>query len=104
MALRAINFGLYVLTAIDGDDVGAAGVNWLTQASFEPPLIAVAVKTDNDTHRLMVDTPYGFEARVTDTVKRGDHTVFVVEVVNAGVRDEKATPMLLRSTGMNYGG
>jgi flavin reductase (DIM6/NTAB) family NADH-FMN oxidoreductase RutF len=46
----------------------------------------------------------GFEARVTDTVKRGDHTVFVAEVVNAGVRDEKATPMLLRSTGMNYGG
>jgi len=25
-------------------------------------------------------------------------------VVNAGVRDDTVTPLLLRSTGMNYGG
>jgi flavin reductase (DIM6/NTAB) family NADH-FMN oxidoreductase RutF len=152
-ALRALNYGLYVLCAIDGDEVGAAGVNWLTQASFEPPLIVAAVKTDNDTHRLiertgafsvnvlgedqldigkaffrsatlegetingyrfepgpetgaplLVDLPYWFEARVTDTVRRGDHTVFVAEVVSAGVRDDGVVPLLLRSTGMNYGG
>jgi flavin reductase (DIM6/NTAB) family NADH-FMN oxidoreductase RutF len=53
---------------------------------------------------LLVELPYWFEATVTDAVKRGDHTMFVAEVVNAGVRDEKATPMLLRATGMNYGG
>jgi len=53
---------------------------------------------------LLVELPYWFEARVTDTVERGDHTVFVAEVVGAGVRDEEAAPMLLRSTGMNYGG
>ena len=153
VALRAINYGLYVLTAIDGDQVGAAGVNWLTQASFEPPLIAAAVKADNDSHAiidktgafavnvlgedqldigkaffrttkvegdtlngyrfepgpetgapLLVDLPYWFEARVTDAIRRGDHTVFVAEVVNAGVRGDTATPLLLRSTGMNYGG
>jgi flavin reductase (DIM6/NTAB) family NADH-FMN oxidoreductase RutF len=153
VALRAINYGLYVLTAIDGDQVGAAGVNWLTQTSFDPPLIAAAVKADNDSHAiidktgafavnvlgedqldigkaffrtttvegdtlngyrfepgpetgapLLVDLPYWFEARVTDAIKRGDHTVFVAEVVNAGVRDDTITPLLLRSTGMNYGG
>ena len=48
--------------------------------------------------------PWWFEARVTDVIERGDHTVFVAEVVNAGVRNEAATPLLLRSTGMNYGG
>jgi flavin reductase (DIM6/NTAB) family NADH-FMN oxidoreductase RutF len=153
VALRAINYGLYVLTAIEGDQVGAAGVNWLTQASFDPPLIVAAVKADSDSHALiertgvfavnvlgedqldigkaffrtttvegdtlngyrfergpetgaplLVDLPYWFEARVTDTVARGDHTVFVAEVVNAGVRDDSVTPLLLRSTGMNYGG
>jgi len=153
LALRAINYGLYVLTARDGDELAAAGVNWLSQASFEPPLVVAAVKTDNDSHALvertgafavnvladdqldvgkaffrtttvegdtlngyrfepgpetgcplLVDLPYWFEARVTDTVRRGDHTVFVAEVVGAGVRDESATPLLLRSTGMNYGG
>ena len=53
---------------------------------------------------LLVDLPYWFECRVTDTIARGDHTVFVGEVVDAGVSDEAATPLLLRSTGMNSGG
>ena len=35
---------IYILTARDGDDVGAATVNWVTQTSFEPPLIAIGVK------------------------------------------------------------
>jgi flavin reductase (DIM6/NTAB) family NADH-FMN oxidoreductase RutF len=39
VALRAINYGLYVVTAKQGDELAAAGVNWLTQASFEPPLL-----------------------------------------------------------------
>ena len=153
VALRAINYGLYVVTAVDGGEFSAAGINWLSQASFEPPLIMVGVKTDSDTHRivektgtfavnvlaadqldvgkaffrttkvegdelngykfepgpetgapLLVDLPYWFEARVTESVKRGDHSVFVAEVVNAGVRDESKVPLLLRDTGMNYGG
>jgi len=153
LALRAINYGLYVLTARDGDEYGAGGVNWLSQASFEPPLVMAAVKADSGSAAIIARTgvfavsvlaedqldigkaffrstkaedgllngqafepgaetgaplitacPYWFEARVTDTVERGDHTVFVAEVVNAGVRSEGAVPLLLRSTGMNYGG
>jgi flavin reductase (DIM6/NTAB) family NADH-FMN oxidoreductase RutF len=53
---------------------------------------------------LLVDLPYWFEARVTDTVARGDHTVFVAEVVSAGVRDSEKVPLVLRATGLNYGG
>lgn len=152
-ALRAINYGLYVLTAAENGEYGAGGVNWITQASFEPALIVAAVKADSDSHRiigstggfavnvlaedqldigkaffrttkvegdtlngyafepgpetgapLLVDLPYWFEAKVTDTIARGDHTVFVAEVVSAGVRDAERVPLLLRSTGMNYGG
>lgn len=153
VALRAITYGLYVVTAQDGDEKAAAGVNWLTQASFEPPLVATAIRTDNDSHRLieatgafavnvlgkdqldvgkaffrtstvegdtingyrfepgpetgcplLVDLPYWFECRVVDTVERGDHSVFVGETVGAGVRDDTVVPLLLRDTGMNYGG
>lgn len=47
-ALRMIPYGLYVLTAKAPDGTIAAGtVNWVTQASFEPPLVAVGVKTDS---------------------------------------------------------
>jgi flavin reductase (DIM6/NTAB) family NADH-FMN oxidoreductase RutF len=47
-ALRMIPYGLYVLTAESADgQVAAATVNWVTQASFEPPLVVVGVKTDS---------------------------------------------------------
>jgi flavin reductase (DIM6/NTAB) family NADH-FMN oxidoreductase RutF len=50
-ALRMIPYGLYVLTgkAPDGQ-VAAATVNWVTQASFAPPLLALGVKTDSGAH------------------------------------------------------
>src|SRR2546425_5213558 len=55
--LRMIPYGLYVLTAANKDGQVAAGtVNWVTQASFEPPLVAVGVKTDSHAHALIKDT------------------------------------------------
>jgi flavin reductase (DIM6/NTAB) family NADH-FMN oxidoreductase RutF len=56
-ALRMIPYGLYVLTAAHRDGrVAAATVNWVTQASFEPPLVAVGVKADSGTHALIKET------------------------------------------------
>ncbi|MGE0254277.1 MAG: flavin reductase family protein [Alphaproteobacteria bacterium] len=46
-SLRMIPYGIYVLTAEDGQGVAAATVNWVTQTSFSPPLVAVAVKADS---------------------------------------------------------
>ena len=46
IALRMIPYGLYVLGTKQDEELGAATVNWLTQASFEPPLLAMGVKTD----------------------------------------------------------
>lgn len=44
--LRMIPYGLYVLTAAVEDSVGSGTVNWVSQMSFEPPLLALGVKTD----------------------------------------------------------
>jgi flavin reductase (DIM6/NTAB) family NADH-FMN oxidoreductase RutF len=47
-ALRMIPYGLFVLTAQDKSGARtAATVNWVTQASFEPPLVVVGVKADS---------------------------------------------------------
>lgn len=55
--LRMIPYGLYVLTAKGKDDtVGAATVNWVTQASFAPPLVVVGVRTDSQVHALIKDS------------------------------------------------
>ena len=133
-ALRMIPYGLYVLTAEDGEgNVAAATVNWATQTAFEPPLVAVGVKVESGAHALIKSTgafalnvlgkgqqgqayaffkpverdgdtlggepchtgetgapildnaPAFIECKLVDTVEKGDHSLFVGEVVNAGV-------------------
>ena len=57
-ALRMIPYGMYVLTTknTQGDEVDAATVNWVTQTSFSPPLVAVGVKADCNTHQFVKHT------------------------------------------------
>jgi len=158
--LRMIPYGLYVLTA-KGEDgtVAGATVNWVTQASFAPPLVVVGVKADSQVHAIIKEskafalnvlgkdqgaTAFAFfkpavrdgetvsgepfrsgttgapvlerapafvECRLVDTVERGDHSIFVGEVVEAGLvkapegRADDAT-LWLKDLGANifYGG
>ena len=52
---------------------------------------------------ILVDPPAWFECRVVEEIRRGDHTIFVGEVVNAGVRSDEE-PLTLREAGFAYGG
>jgi flavin reductase (DIM6/NTAB) family NADH-FMN oxidoreductase RutF len=137
IALRMIPYGLYVLTAESKKgEIAAATVNWVTQASFDPPLLVVAVKADSFTHSVIKETkafslnmlgkgqngqaftffkpleregnsiggePFHIgvtgspifenvrafvECNLVDTVEKGDHSIFVGEVVNAGVNKQ----------------
>ncbi|MGI8589058.1 MAG: flavin reductase family protein [Chloroflexia bacterium] len=51
-SLRLFTYDLYIVTARSGEDRGAFTANWLMQASFEPPMIAIAV--EHDAHSLGV--------------------------------------------------
>ena len=56
-ALRMIPYGIYVLTADDGQgNVAAATVNWVTQTAFAPPLVVVGVKTDSGAYSILKKT------------------------------------------------
>jgi flavin reductase (DIM6/NTAB) family NADH-FMN oxidoreductase RutF len=46
-ALLMIPYGLYVLGTKHGDEIDAGTVNWVTQCSFKPPLVAMGVKKDS---------------------------------------------------------
>lgn len=52
---------------------------------------------------VLLDPPAWFECRVVEEVCRGDHTIFVGEVVAAGVRRDEP-PLTLREMGLAYGG
>lgn len=47
--LRHITYGLYAVTARHGDERGVFTANWLSQASFEPPLVMLSVELDSST-------------------------------------------------------
>ncbi|MFO7273841.1 MAG: flavin reductase family protein [Bacillota bacterium] len=51
--LRKLTYGLYVATAQQGEQAAAATINWLSQASFQPPLVMLAVKADSGLHALL---------------------------------------------------
>ena len=51
--LRSIVYGLYALAVRRGDGAHAMTVNWVTQVSFEPPMIAVAVENESQTLPLL---------------------------------------------------
>ena len=121
---------------VAGRRVAAATVNWVTQASFEPPLLAVGVKADSGAHEIIKatkafalnvlgkgqqDLAYAFfktlerdgnsiggeifstgksgapifdnaaaylECSLVDTIEHGDHSIFLGEVIEAGVNRE----------------
>jgi len=45
-ALRLFTYGLYAVMCADQEDVNAFTANWLTQISFEPPLLAVSIENN----------------------------------------------------------
>ncbi len=54
IVLRMIPYGLYVLTAEDAEGaVAASTVNFVTQTSFDPPLLVVGVKSGSGTYEIL---------------------------------------------------
>ena len=52
-ALRMFSYGVYILTSKFEDKYCAATVTWVSQASFEPPLISVCIKGDSASYTVV---------------------------------------------------
>jgi flavin reductase (DIM6/NTAB) family NADH-FMN oxidoreductase RutF len=46
-ALRKITYGFYIVTSKHEDDVAASTMCWVSQVSFEPPMVMVSVKNNS---------------------------------------------------------
>ena len=51
--LRMFTYGLYAVTAKHGADISVMTANWLTQCSFEPPLLVLAVEGDSHSRQVI---------------------------------------------------
>ncbi|HEX7117527.1 MAG TPA: flavin reductase family protein [Longimicrobiales bacterium] len=149
--LEWFTYGLYAIGVRRGDEFNAFTANWVTQTSFEPPMVAVAVENDGASVGMMRETkafsvnvfeagqrreagrlarPYArapqkidefgyregatgvpvltdalgyVECRIVAEVATGDHTLFVGEVVEAGVCRE-GEPLTIEAAGFTYAG
>ncbi len=149
--LRKIPHALYVCGVKEGEEINAFTASWITQASFQPPLLVNGVKGDSGSHAMIkasgvfslsflesgqkdlaqnffkpmhrVGNKFGeiefylgetgcpilrdgigyVECQVVGSIEHGDHTVFVGEVIAAGIHREGEI-LTLKETGWNYGG
>jgi flavin reductase (DIM6/NTAB) family NADH-FMN oxidoreductase RutF len=69
-ALRTFTYGLYAVSCADEGQVNIFTANWLTQISFDPPLIAVSVENDSKSLGMILRS-----------------RVFTINVYRAGDRD-----------------
>ena len=54
--LRKIPHGLFVCGMCEGDDVNGFTASWVTQGSFEPPLVVMGVRADSTSHGIIERT------------------------------------------------
>jgi flavin reductase (DIM6/NTAB) family NADH-FMN oxidoreductase RutF len=67
--LRLFTYGLYVVGVNDGNDANVFTANWLTQVSFEPPLLALSVENGTRSHRI-IERSRRFAVSVLETGRR----------------------------------
>jgi flavin reductase (DIM6/NTAB) family NADH-FMN oxidoreductase RutF len=54
--LRLLTNGMYILTSRSAERFGAATITWVSQASFKPPLLMVALRKDGSAFQCVVES------------------------------------------------
>src|SRR6185503_6155013 len=67
--LRMFTYGLYAVTARNGDETNAMTVNWIMQSSFDPPMVTLAVEADSHSHRV-IESGRAFAVNVYEAGQR----------------------------------
>ena len=69
-SLNQIGYGLYVIGSKAGDEINGMTANWITQTSFDPPLVVISVENDAHTRQL-IDTGKVFSVNVIEDSAEG---------------------------------
>ena len=67
--LRMFTYGLYAVMSTDGERVGGMTVNWVSQASFDPPMLMLAVEADSFS-RQVIEASGAFSVNIYETGQR----------------------------------
>ena len=98
------NTGVFTLSFLENGQKDMAAKFFKPQRRVGNKLEDVDFYEGTETGCPIISDSLGYvECKVVATVDQGDHTVFVAQVIGAGVHRE-GEPLLLESTGWNYGG
>ena len=54
--LRKIPHGLFICGVRDGEEINGFTASWVTQGSFNPPLVVISVRSDGSSHEIIKNT------------------------------------------------
>ncbi|ABX08812.1 flavin reductase family protein [Prochlorococcus marinus] len=54
--LRKIPHGIFICTVREGDEINGFTASWVTQGSFAPPLVVMAVRSEGSSHGIIQRT------------------------------------------------
>ena len=54
--LEKVTYGLYVLTTKKGEEINGMIASWVSQVSYNPPLVMVGVRKNRYTHKMIEET------------------------------------------------
>ncbi len=69
-SLNQIHYGLYVIGSKAGEELNGMTANWVTQTSFDPPLVVISVENDAHTRKL-IDAGQVFSVNVIEDSVEG---------------------------------
>ena len=87
--LRKIPHGLFICGVRDGDDVNGFTASWVTQGSFEPPLVVMGVRADSSSHAI-IEATKRFSLNVLRADQKNLAAVFFKPQKGLGGRFESA--------------
>ena len=148
-AISKMTYGIYVLTSSFNDEINGMFASWVSQISYDPPLVMVAVHINRYSHKLieqggvfalhaltrnqdhylsrlkgpdpaakftgiewengqtgcpiLKDCAAYIECRVRETLKPGNHTLFIGEIVAARLIADKEMLSTLDYKGVYLG-
>ena len=104
--LRKIPHGLFICAVREGDEINGFTASWVTQGSFTPPLVVMAVRADGSSHGIIQRTKM-FSLNVLREDQKDLAAVFFKPQKGLGGRFDSApyeigplgTPLLKESIG-----
>ena len=87
--LRKIPHGLFICGVREGDQVNGFTASWVTQGSFEPPLVVMAVRSDSTSHG-MIERSGRFSLNVLRADQKDLAAVFFKPQAGVGGRFDAA--------------